>query len=68
MKVFIVTHLLLLLSSYCYLVALMTFTSSTFSGLESSGVISASITISGGVVSGKDINIPITFTTGTALG
>ena len=48
--------------------ALITFTSSTFSGLESSGVISASITISGGIVSGKDINIPITFTQGTASG
>ena len=46
--------------------ALITFTSSTFSGLESSGVISANITILGGIVSSKDINIPITFTSGTA--
>ena len=41
--------------------ALITFTSSIFSGLESSGVISATIAISGGIVSSKDINIPITF-------
>ena len=48
--------------------ALITFTSSTFSGLESSEVISASIIISGGIVSSKDINIPITFTQGNASG
>ena len=48
--------------------ALITFTSSTFSGLESSGVISASITISGGIVSSEDINIPITFTQGSTSG
>ena len=48
--------------------ALITFTSSTFSGLESSGVISASATISGGIVSSQNINIPITFTTGNASG
>ena len=48
--------------------ALITFTLSTFSGLESSTVVSASITISGGIVSSKDINIPITFTTGNASG
>ena len=48
--------------------ALITFISSTFSGLESSGIISASITISGGIVSSKDINIPITFTQGNASG
>ena len=48
---------------------MITFTSSTFSGLESSGLISASITIiSGGIVSSKDINIPITFTQGNASG
>jgi len=49
-------------------VALITFTSSTFSGLESSGVISATIAISGGIVSSKDINISITFTKGDASG
>ena len=48
--------------------ALITFTSSTFSGLESSGVISASITISGGIVNSKDINITIFFTQGNASG
>ena len=48
--------------------ALIAFTSSTFSGLESSKVVSASIAISGGIVSSKDINIPITFTEGTASG
>ena len=48
--------------------ASIAFTSSTFSGLESSAVISASVKISGGIVSSKDINIQITFTTGTALG
>ena len=48
--------------------ALITFTSSTFSGLESSEVVSATIGISGGIVSSKDINIPITFTEGNALG
>ena len=48
--------------------ALITFTSSTYSGLESSGVISATITISGGIVSSKDINITVTFTEETASG
>ena len=48
--------------------ALITFTSSTFSGLESSGVISATIAISGGIVSSKDINIPIIFKEGNASG
>ena len=48
--------------------ALITLTSSTFSGLESSGVISATIAISGGIVSSQDINIPLTFTQGTASG
>ena len=48
--------------------ALITFTSSTFSGLESSGVISASVRMSGGIVSSKDINVRITFTEGNASG
>ena len=48
--------------------AMITFTSSTFSGLESSGVISATIAISGGIVSSKDINIPIIFKEGNASG
>ena len=44
------------------------FSSSTFSGLESSGIVPVTIIISGGVVSSKDINIPVSFTPGTALG
>ena len=48
--------------------ALVTFTSSTFSGLESSGVILAGVTISGGIVSSKDINVSITFTEENATG
>ena len=47
---------------------MITFTSSIFSGLESSGVILATITISGGIVSSKDIDIPITFIEGNASG
>ena len=69
MKVFIVTSVLVY-SYYYYhsIVALITFTSSTFNGLESSGVISAGITISGGIVSSKDISIPITFNQGDVSG
>ena len=48
-------------------VAKITFKSSIFSGLESSGVISAIVTISGGIVSSRDISVPITFTAGTAI-
>ena len=44
------------------------FSSSTFDGLESSGIVPVTIIISGGVVSSKDINIPVSFTPGTALG
>ena len=33
-----------------------------------SGVISATVIISGGVVSSNDITVPITFTEGTATG
>ena len=47
---------------------MITFSSSTFDGSESSGIVSATIIISGGVVSSKDINIPISFTPGTAIG
>ena len=47
---------------------MITFSSSTFSGSESSGVISATVIISGGVVSISDIAVPITFTEGTATG
>ena len=51
-----------------YTVVMVTFSSSTFDGSESSGIVSATIIISGGVVSSKDINIPISFTPGTAAG
>ena len=47
---------------------MITFSSSTFSGTESSGVISATVIISGGIVSSRDITVPITFTEGTATG
>ena len=48
--------------------AIVELTSSTFSGLESSGVITAAITISGGIVSSNDIDVQVTFTEGNALG
>ena len=48
--------------------SMVTFTSTTFDGSESSGIVSATIIISGGVVSSKDINIPVSFTPGTAAG
>ena len=48
--------------------ALITFTSSTCSGLESSGVISTTIAISGGIVSSKDISVTVTFIEGSASG
>ena len=47
---------------------MVTFSSSTFDGSESSGIVSATIIISGGIVSSKDINIPVSFTPGTAAG
>ena len=53
---------------YYSIVALITFTSSTCSGLESSGVISTTIAILGGIVSSEDINITITFIEGSASG
>ena len=46
----------------------ITFSSSTFDGSESSGIVSATIIISGGVVSSKDINIPVSFTPRSAFG
>ena len=48
--------------------AKITFESSTFNGLESSGEILATVIISGGIVSSRDINVPISFTEGTATG
>ena len=47
---------------------MIAFSSSTFSGSESSEVISATVIISGGVVSSSDITVPITFTEGNATG
>ena len=52
---------------YCT-VAKIAFPSSIISGSESSGVIMATVIISGGIVSSRDISVPITFTTGTATG
>ena len=48
--------------------ATISFSSSTFDGSESSGIVSATIIISGGVVSSKDFNIPVSFIPGTAVG
>ena len=47
---------------------MITFSSSTFSGTESSEVISATVVIAGGIVSSSDISVPIMFTQGTATG
>ena len=47
---------------------MITFSSSTFSGSELSGVISATVLISGGIVSSRGITVPIIFTGGTATG
>ena len=47
---------------------MITFQSSTFSGAETSEVISATVLISGGIVSSSDISVPIMFTEGTAIG
>ena len=47
---------------------MITFQSLTFSGTESSGVISATVLISGGIVSSSNISVPIMFNQGTAIG
>ena len=47
---------------------MITFGSSTINGSESSGVIMATVIILGGIVSSRDISVPITFTAGTATG
>ena len=47
---------------------MITFSSSTFNGTESSGVITATVIISGGIISSRDITVPITFTEGSATG
>ena len=48
--------------------AVITFSSPTYDGLESSGVVSATIIISGVVVSSKDIDISVNVTPETTLG
>ena len=48
--------------------ARITFESSTFSGTESSEVISATVVISRGIFSSRDISVPISFAAGTATG
>ena len=56
-------------STYDYfLVALIQFTSSTFSELESSRILSVGVMISGGIVSSKNITIQITFVSENATG
>ena len=47
---------------------MMTFSSSTFIGSEFSGVLSATVIISGGIISSSDINVSIIFTEETATG
>ena len=49
---------------------MITFKSSTFNGLESSGVILilATVIISRGIVSSRDISVPITFETRNRTG
>ena len=47
---------------------IVTFSTSTFKGSELSGGVLTTVVISGGVISSKDINIPVSFTPGTALG
>ena len=46
---------------YSFIVAMIEFTSSYFSGLESTKMILASIAVSNGVVSSKDINVLVNF-------
>ena len=48
--------------------ARISFESSTFNGTESSGVISATVVISGGIVSSRDISVPIVLNGVTATG
>ena len=68
MKVLICSKYVSIVYYYCYTVAVITFSSPTYDGLELSGVVSATIIISGVVVSSKDIIVTISFTPGTALG
>ena len=47
---------------------MITFGSTTFNGTETSQVISATVVISGGIVSSRNINVLISFTQGNATG
>ena len=47
---------------------IVAFSALTFEGSELSGGVLTTVVLSGGVVSSKDINIPVSFTPGTALG
>ena len=47
---------------------MITFESSTFNGSESSGVVTVTVILLEGIVSSKDISVPITFTKENATG
>ena len=47
---------------------MVTFESSTFNGSESSGVVTVTVILLEGIVSSKDISVPITFTKENATG
>lgn len=61
MMVWIIVHHVHLIVAVLSTVAMIEFTSSNFSGSESSKVISVGIMISNGVTSSKDISISVTF-------
>ena len=48
--------------------AVIEFQSTTFSGTETSGVISVTVVISGRIISSRDIRVPVSFTPLTAVG
>ena len=47
---------------------MIAFESSTFNGSESSGVVTVTVVLLEGIVSSKDISVPITFTKENATG
>ena len=47
---------------------MIAFESSTFNGSESSGVVTVTVILLEGIVSSKDISVPITFTKENATG
>ena len=47
---------------------MITFESPTFNGSESSGVVTVTVVLLDGIVSSKDISVPITFTKENATG